>query len=93
MFTFITCAYEHSIANMFGLMLGLLLPHESMPGITWEGYVYNLSWATLGNIVGGALFVGGMYWLGSPKIRDQVKAEKVNRLNGVSADRIPEFSK
>jgi nitrite transporter NirC len=30
MFTFITSGYEHSIANMTGLMLGLLLPHEGM---------------------------------------------------------------
>jgi nitrite transporter NirC len=93
MFTFITCAYEHSIANMCGLMLGLLLPHESFAGITWGGYAYNLGWATLGNIVGGALFVAGMYWLGSPKIRDQVKAERAQQLDGTVADRVPEYSK
>jgi nitrite transporter NirC len=69
MFTFITCAYEHSIANMCGLMLGLLLDHASFPGITVEGYAYNLGLSTLGNIVGGALFVAGMYWLGSPGAR------------------------
>jgi nitrite transporter NirC len=94
MFTFITCAYEHSIANMCGLMLGLLLPHESIAGITWGGYAYNLGWATLGNIVGGALFVAGMYWLGSPKVRDQIKAERIESLNGtVGAERLREFSK
>ena len=70
MFTFITCAYEHSIANMCGLMLGLLLPHSEF-NITWQGYGYNLGLATLGNIVGGAIFVAGMYWLGSPKAREQ----------------------
>jgi nitrite transporter NirC len=70
MFTFITCGYEHSIANMCGLLLGLFLPHESFPGITWGGYAYNLGLATLGNIVGGGFFVAGMYWLGSPKARD-----------------------
>jgi nitrite transporter NirC len=70
MFTFITCAYEHSIANMHGLMLGLLLPHSE--AISWEGYWYNLGLATLGNIVGGALFVGGLYWVGSPKARESV---------------------
>jgi nitrite transporter NirC len=76
MFTFITCAYEHSIANMCGLMLGLLLPHSEF-NITWEGYGYNLGLATLGNIVGGAIFVAGMYWLGSPKAREQAAAERV----------------
>jgi nitrite transporter NirC len=74
MFTFITCAYEHSVANMCGLLLGLLLPHEGF-AIGWDGYAYNLAVATVGNIVGGAGFVAGMYWLGSPRVRDQVKAE------------------
>jgi nitrite transporter NirC len=65
MFTFITCAYEHSVANMCGLMLGLLLPHADFAGITWGGYAYNIALATLGNIIGGAGFVAGMYWIGS----------------------------
>jgi nitrite transporter NirC len=82
MFTFITCAYEHSIANMCGLMLGLLLPHEGF-NISWEGYAYNLSLATLGNIVGGALFVAGMYWVGSPRAREQAAKDKeVCQVNG-----------
>ena len=70
MFTFITSGYEHSIANMCGLMLGLLLPHGE--SITWTGYGYNLGLATLGNIIGGGIFVAGMYWLGSPKAREPV---------------------
>jgi nitrite transporter len=69
MFTFITSGYEHSIANMCGLMLGLLIPHGE--NITWLGYGYNLGLATLGNIVGGAIFVAGLYWIGSPKAREQ----------------------
>jgi nitrite transporter NirC len=67
MFTFITSGYEHSIANMCGLMLGLLVPHGE--GITWAGYAYNLGLATLGNVIGGALFVAGLYWIGSPNAR------------------------
>src|SRR3954468_7742210 len=62
MFTFITCGFEHSIANMCGLMLGLLLPHEGM-NISLNGYGYNLALSTFGNIIGGALFVAGMYWV------------------------------
>jgi nitrite transporter NirC len=73
MFTFITSGYEHSIANMCGLMLGVLLPHSA--GITWSGYWYNLGLATFGNIIGGAVFVAGMYWLGSPKARTQTAVE------------------
>jgi nitrite transporter NirC len=75
MFTFITCGYEHSIANMLGLLLGLLVPHG--PEITWGGYWYNLGLATLGNIVGGACFVAGMYWLGRSKSVEQVAAENL----------------
>src|SRR5258708_29931735 len=82
MFTFITCAYEHSVANMHGLALGLLLPHGE--AISWTGYWYNLGLATLGNIFGGALFVGGLYWIGSPKAREQMAVEPapVAAMNG-----------
>ena len=73
MFTFITSGFEHSIANMCGLMLGLLLPHGD--AITWAGYWYNLGLATFGNIIGGAFFVAGMYWLGSPNARPQGAVE------------------
>jgi nitrite transporter NirC len=71
MFTFITSGFEHSIANMCGLMLGYLLPDHGA-GITFVGYWYNLGLATLGNIVGGAVFVGLLYWIGSPKTREAV---------------------
>jgi nitrite transporter NirC len=72
MFTFITAGFEHSIANMCGLMLGLLLPHSE--AITWTGYWYNLGLATLGNVIGGAVFVAGLYWIGSPKARTEAAA-------------------
>jgi nitrite transporter NirC len=79
MFTFITSGYEHSIANMTGLMFGLLLPHGE--AITWSGYGYNLALSTIGNVIGGALFVGGMYWLGSPKAWEQARVHAAS-LNG-----------
>lgn len=83
MFTFITCGYEHSVANMCGLMIGLLLPHGE--GITAAGYAYNLGLATFGNILGGALFVGGAYWLGSPRARAaQAEAEPAGSLPGLA---------
>jgi nitrite transporter NirC len=74
MFTFITCGYEHSVANMCGLMMGLLLPHDGVAGVSLSGYAYNLGLATLGNVVGGAVLVAGMYWLGSPESRAKRKA-------------------
>jgi nitrite transporter NirC len=84
MFTFNTSGFEHSNANMCGLLMGLLLPHGDK--ITWAGYWYNLGLATLGNIVGGAVFVAGMYWIGSPKARDQARKElEIEQTNGVMA--------
>jgi nitrite transporter len=74
MFTFITSGYEHSIANMCGLMLGLLLPHPGM-SIDLAGYGYNVALATVGNVIGGAVFVGMAYWLGSPKAREKSASE------------------
>jgi nitrite transporter NirC len=79
MFTFITCAYEHSVANMCALAMGLFLPHPEHAGITLTGYGYNLAIATLGNIVGGAFFVAGFYWIGSASVRPAiVSAPKVS---------------
>jgi nitrite transporter NirC len=75
MFTFISCGYEHSIANMCGLFLGILLPHGET--ISWSGYWYNLSLATLGNIIGGGGFVATMYWIGSPKARGAQSPDKL----------------
>jgi nitrite transporter NirC len=84
MFTFITSGFEHSIANMCGLMLGLLLPHGE--AITWGGYAYNLGLATVGNVVGGAVFVAALYWIGSPRAREQARAEPGADRNGYTED-------
>ncbi len=58
---FVTCGFEHSIANMTFLTIGFLNPHEA--AITLGGIVYNLAIVTLGNIVGGVLFVAVPYVL------------------------------
>jgi nitrite transporter NirC len=82
MFTFITSGFEHSVANMCGLMLGVLLkPEVSM----WSGYGYNLGLSTLGNIVGGAFFVAGVYWWSSPRAREQAQGSAVASANGTTA--------
>jgi nitrite transporter NirC len=63
LFAFISSGFEHCVANMTLLSLGLLLPHSVE--ISLAGFGYNLTWVTLGNIVGGALFVGMAYWFTS----------------------------
>ena len=63
LFAFITSGYEHSIANMTTFGVALLAP--SITTVTLGGAVYNLIVVTLGNFVGGALFLGvGSYILG-----------------------------
>jgi nitrite transporter NirC len=64
LFAFIGIGFEHSIANQSFLGMALFLPHEA--AVTWEGFWYNQLFVVLGNVVGGGLFVGGLYWLVSP---------------------------
>jgi len=55
---FVAIGYEHSIANMFFIPLGML----QGAAISWSDFILaNLIPATFGNIVGGALFVGCIY--------------------------------
>ena len=55
---FVAIGYEHSIANMFFIPLGML----QGAAISWCDFILaNLIPATFGNIVGGALFVGCIY--------------------------------
>jgi nitrite transporter NirC len=61
LFAFIGSGFEHSIANMTLLSVGLFLPHDASL-VTWMGFARNLSIVTLGNVAGGALFVGLPYW-------------------------------
>lgn len=60
LFAFITSGFEHSIANMTLLTLGLFLPHDTM--ISLSGLAHNLIPVTLGNFVGGGLILGLAYW-------------------------------
>ena len=53
LFVFITAGFEHSIANMTLLTIGLLSPQGM--AITIGGFVYNIVIVTLGNLVGGVL--------------------------------------
>ncbi|WP_432406560.1 formate/nitrite transporter family protein [Wukongibacter sp. M2B1] len=75
---FITSGFEHSIANMYYIPAGILakgnpiwlnnalesgLTIEKLNHLNWHSFfVNNLIPVTLGNIVGGGLFVGIIYW-------------------------------
>ncbi len=57
--TFVALGFEHSIANMYFIPLAIIEGAD----ITWKVFfIKNLIPATLGNIVGGAFFVGTLYW-------------------------------
>lgn len=66
LFAFIGAGFEHSVANMTLLGIALFQPHSSLVSVA--GFVHNMVPVTLGNIVGGALFVGGAYWLANQKL-------------------------
>ena len=67
---FVACGFEHCVANMFFLPMGLVAYNNGFGAsvaaaadvLNLSGIVYNISAATLGNIVGGAVFVGLVYW-------------------------------
>jgi len=57
---FVTIGFEHSVANMFFIPLGIFLEAE---GVTWTSMIINnLIPVTIGNIIGGAIFVACIYW-------------------------------
>lgn len=70
---FVAAGFEHCVANMYYLSLGLMIRYgapESFwtaighsPGeIPLSGVLNNLAVVTAGNWVGGALLVGAVYW-------------------------------
>ncbi len=61
LFAFIGAGFEHSIANMTLLGIGLFLPHDPAL-VSFAGFARNLTLVTAGNIVGGALLIGLPYW-------------------------------
>ena len=56
---FVCIGFEHSVANMFFIPLGMAVGAE---GVTWASTMGNLIPVTLGNIIGGAIFVACIYW-------------------------------
>ena len=57
--TFVALALDHTIANMFFIPLGIFLGADITVGTyIWKSMIAS----TLGNIVGGGLFVGTAYW-------------------------------
>ena len=68
---FVACGFEHCVANMYFIPMGMMalsagaVPAEgvNLAALNVGGMLSNLSAATLGNIVGGAVLFAGLYWL------------------------------
>ena len=63
LFAFITTGFEHSIANMTLMAVALMEP--SGQAVTIGGYFWNLFFVTIGNVIGGVIFVALPYYLAS----------------------------
>lgn len=57
---FVTLGFEHSVANMFLIPLGML---AGAGDVSVAGLVHNLVPVTIGNIIGGGGLVALVYWL------------------------------
>jgi len=67
---FVAAGFEHSIANLYFIPLGMLLRNDANPPagidmttLDWAGLAVNLLPVTLGNIVGGSVMVALVYFI------------------------------
>ena len=74
---FVAAGFEHSVANMYFIPVGLFIKSwgnvsffqtigktaGDFANLTWGNFLGNLIPVTIGNIIGGAVMVGGVYWL------------------------------
>ena len=60
-FAFVVSGFEHCIANMTLMTASMLSPFAE--GVTLSGFLHNIIFSTLGNIVGGSVFVALPYFI------------------------------
>ncbi len=73
--TFVAAGFEHSVANMYFIPIGLLIKMDAAflgqigkdatdyATLTWTNFfTVNLLPVTIGNLIGGVLLVGFVYW-------------------------------
>lgn len=59
---FVACGFEHSVANMYFLPIGMMLAASTAAPVALAGVVNNLLLVTIGNIIGGTVLVASVYW-------------------------------
>lgn len=71
---FVAAGFEHSVANMYFIPIGLFMKMFDptfvagtgldVAGLTWGTFfINNLLPVTIGNIIGGSVFVAAIYWV------------------------------
>ncbi len=68
LFAFVAAGFEHGIANMTVFTISMLGNHPE--SVTLMGGVYNLAWVSVGNVIGGAGFIGVAYYMTSNTLID-----------------------
>mgnify|MGYP001572186607 CR=1 FL=1 len=79
--TFVAAGFEHSIANMYFIPIGLLIKEfdpafaagtgMDLSSLTWLNFLWgNLVPVTIGNIIGGGFLVAAVYWFVFLRHRD-----------------------
>ena len=80
---FVASGFEHSVANMYFIPVALLIKRDQgwvdstaglpdLHTLTWHSYLIdNLLPVTIGNIIGGTLLVGTVYWFVYLRPRDR----------------------
>ena len=83
---FVVAGFEHSVANMYLIPLGLFVKAWGPAGLwaqigvssadyvalTWPTFFFSLIPVTIGNIIGGGGLVGGVYWFIYLRTRRQI---------------------
>ncbi|MBN1297462.1 formate/nitrite transporter family protein [bacterium] len=69
---FVASGFEHCVANMYFIPAGLFskgfaaaaekASPAHMEALTVAGFMKNLTFVTIGNLIGGAIFTGVVYW-------------------------------
>jgi formate transporter len=83
----VAAGFEHSVTNMYFIPIGLLIKGGApagfwavigktaadFPNLTWANFfLANLLPVTIGNIIGGSIMVGWVYWfiyIRKPKVQ------------------------
>lgn len=95
---FVAAGFEHSVANMYFIPVALIVrdwaPLEfwsivgktasNFPHLTWPNFFANLLPVTLGNIIGGGVLVGLVYWFAYRRAQGvHFRVERTRRIKEV----------